>query len=108
LSLEGGILGRVDDMVIVRGVNLYPSAVEEIIRRFDGVAEYRVHAGGAAALMELRVEVEPADFCRDADGLVSQVQKALETAFSLRVPVVAVARGSLPRFEMKAHRWVKS
>jgi len=108
VSLEGGILGRVDDMVIVRGVNVYPTAVEEIIRRFGEVAEYCVHASGAAALMELRVEVEPADRCRNADELISQVQQALETAFSLRIPVTAVAPGSLPRFEMKAHRWVKS
>ena len=39
--LEGGILSRVDDMVNVRGVNVYPSAVEAIVRRFDEVAEYR-------------------------------------------------------------------
>jgi phenylacetate-CoA ligase len=108
LSLEGGILGRVDDMIIVRGVNVYPSAIEEIIQRFGEVAEYCVHVSGAAALAELRVEVEPTDRCQDADALVMQVQKALETAFSLRVPVVAVAPGSLPRLEMKARRWVKS
>jgi len=108
LTLEGGILGRVDDMVIVRGVNVYPSAVEEIIRRFGDVAEYCVHVNGAAALAELRVEVEPTDACKNAHGLVQQVQAALESAFSLRVPVEAVAPGSLPRFEMKARRWVRS
>ena len=108
LALEGGILGRVDDMIIVRGVNVYPSAVEEIIRRFNEVAEYCVHVSGAAALAELRVEVEPSDLCRDANAVGLQVQKALEMAFSLRVPVAVVAAGSLPRFEMKARRWVKS
>jgi phenylacetate-CoA ligase len=108
LTLEGGILGRVDDMIIVRGVNVYPSAVEEIIRRFSEVAEYCVHVSGAAALAELRVEVEPSDLCRDANAVGLQVQKALETAFSLRVPVAVVAPGALPRFEMKARRWVKS
>ena len=108
LALEGGILGRVDDMVIVRGVNVYPSAVEEIIRRFDVVAEYCVHVSGAAALAELRVVVEPIDLCREANALAQQVQTALETALHLRVPVEAVAPGSLPRFEMKAHRWKRS
>jgi phenylacetate-CoA ligase len=107
LTLEGGILGRVDDMVIVRGVNVYPSAVEEIVRRFGDVAEYCVHVSGAMALVELRVEIEPSDFCRDADGLARQVQQTLETALHLRVPVDAVAPGALPRFEMKARRWVK-
>ncbi len=108
LALSGGILGRVDDMVIVRGVNVYPSAVEEIIRRFSDVAEYRVQVNGMAALVELRVEIEPTDRCPDAPGLTRQVQQALETAFSLRVPVAAVAPGALPRFEMKARRWTKS
>lgn len=108
LSLAGGILGRADDMVIVRGVNVYPSAVEEIIRRFRDVAEYRVHVGGAAALVELRVELEPAEVCRDTTALVAEVQRALETAFNLRVPVAALAAGALPRFEMKARRWIKS
>jgi len=107
LALEGGILGRVDDMVIVRGVNVYPSAVEEIIRRFGEVAEYCVHVSGAATLVELRITIEPADTCRDARALAAQVQTALETAFSLRVPVETAAPGDLPRFEMKARRWVK-
>jgi len=107
-SLIGGILGRVDDMIVVRGVNVYPSAVEEIIRRFSEVAEYCVHVSGAAALVELRVEIEPADVCRDGTDLAAQVQRALETAFSLRVPVAAVASGALPRFEMKARRWSKT
>jgi len=107
LTLEGGILGRVDDMIIVRGVNVYPSAVEEIIRRFGEVAEYRVQVSPAAALVELHVEIEPSDLCQDSHGLVMQVQQALETALNLRVPVDAVAPGSLPRFEMKARRWVK-
>jgi phenylacetate-CoA ligase len=108
LTLEGGILGRVDDMVIVRGVNVYPSAVEEIIRRFGDVAEYCVHVSQSAALVQLHVEIEPSDFCRDTHGLIRQVQQALETALHLRVPVDAVGPGSLPRFEMKARRWVKS
>ncbi len=108
LSLAGGILGRVDDMVIVRGVNVYPSAVEEIIRRFDEVAEYCVQVSSAAALVELRVEIEPAALCPDGKGLAAKVERALESAFSLRVPVTCVASGSLPRFEMKARRWLKT
>src|SRR5206468_11894123 len=41
LTLDGGILGRADNMVVVRGVNVYPSAVEEIVRNCPGVAEDR-------------------------------------------------------------------
>ena len=107
LRLMGGILGRVDDMIIVRGVNVYPTAVEEILRRFADVAEYRVHVGKPAALLELRLELEPADRCGDVAGLKNNVRQALETAFNLRIPVETVAPGSLPRFEMKAKRWLR-
>lgn len=108
LRLTGGILGRVDDMIIVRGVNVFPSAVEEIVRRFGEVAEYCVHVSTRSALSELRIEIEPSDFCRDAAALAAQVQQALQSTFNLRVPVEAVAPGALPRFEMKARRWLKS
>lgn len=106
LRLAGGILGRVDDMVIVRGVNVYPSTVEEILRRFSDLAEYQVHVTKAAALAELRIELEPADRCADVARLKANVRQALETAFNLRIPVETVAPGSLPRFEMKAKRWL--
>lgn len=107
LRLIGGILGRVDDMFIVRGVNVYPAAMEEIIRRFAEVREYRVHVYRQQTLAELRVELEPSDNCSDFAMLPSRVQKALDAAFNLRIPVELVAPGTLPRFEMKASRWVK-
>lgn len=107
MTLAGGILGRVDDMVIVRGVNIYPSAVEGILQRQAGLAEYRVHVTKNGALAELRLEIEPTDRCADVDGLKNSVRQALETAFNLRIPVETVAPGSLPRFEMKAKRWVR-
>ncbi len=105
LALAGGIIGRVDDMIIVRGVNIYPTAVEEILRGFGEVAEYRVHVISAQALTEMRVEIEPVAGCPDAEALIAAVGQAFETAFALRVPVAA-AVGALPRFEMKARRWV--
>ena len=108
LVLEGGILGRVDDMVIVRGVNVYPTAVEQIIRSCDGVAEFQVKLATERALTEMRVEIEPAANCRNAGDLAGRVEKAFEIALALRVSVNVVAPGALPRFEMKAKRWVKT
>ena len=108
LALAGGIQGRADDMIIVRGVNIFPTAVEEILRGSGEVVEYRVHVSRAQALMELRIEIEPTGDCRDVAGLIARVGRAFETAFALRVPVAAVAPGTLPRFEMKAQRWLKS
>ena len=106
LSLEGGILGRTDDMVVVRGVNVYPSAVEDILRACDGVAEYRVEIRTERSLPELRIQVEPRPG-QDTASLEHRLETALRNALSLRVSVSSVAPGDLPRFEMKARRWVR-
>lgn len=107
LALAGGILGRVDDMVVVRGVNIYPSSVDEVVQRVGGIAEYRVRLQTFHALTELSIEVEPLE---PFDGLVvaEQLGKELHLAFALRIPVSPVPPGSLPRFEMKARRWMRS
>ena len=100
--LEGGVLGRTDDMIAIRGNNFYPSALEEVIRRFADVAEYRVEIDTSAPLAELRVEIEPV-----ADGagdLASWIAQAIRDDLLFRAEVVLVAPGTLPRFEMKAQR----
>lgn len=108
MALAGGILGRADDMVIIRGVNLYPSAVEEVLRGFVEVVEYRVHVMAGEALTRVKVEIEPAEpVLRPAD-LAQRIEKTLADVFALRIPVAAVPLGSLPRFELKARRWIKS
>jgi len=106
LALRGGIRGRTDDMVVVRGVNLYPSAVDDILRAC-GVAEYRVQIHREHALTELTIQAEPADFT-DHAHLAHHLETELASAFGLRIPVSLVPRASLPRFEMKARRWVNA
>ncbi|MFN3169031.1 MAG: phenylacetate--CoA ligase family protein [Phycisphaeraceae bacterium] len=103
--LVGGVLGRVDDMRLVRGVNVYPSAVDAIVRRFDGVAEYQVVVHNDAAMSELTMTIEPAAGCGDVDSLCKRVAGALRDALSLRVAVSAARPGALPRYELKATRW---
>ncbi len=159
LVLEGGILGRVDDMVIVRGVNLYPGAVEDVVRGVLGMGEYRVTLSGDTGLAQIEIEIEapsehgssiastasspsvsfplpsgsgpstweitslppsgrPSEGATRAlgaptppeEGLAAlaalRLEAAFERAFSLRIPVRQVPHGSLPRFELKARRWV--
>jgi phenylacetate-CoA ligase len=106
LALEGGILGRTDDLVVVRGVNVYPSAVEDVLRAF-GVAEYRVEIRTVRSLPELRIQVEGPGGDGNGKALVHRLEAALNAAFSLRIPVDCVRAGELPRFEMKARRWVR-
>jgi len=108
LALDGGILGRSDDMVIVRGVNVYPSAVENILRATGLVAEYRVTVREVKSLCALEVEVEPAPGCTSEVELAASVQGALYDAFALRIDTRAVPPRSLPRFEMKAQRWIRA
>jgi phenylacetate-CoA ligase len=105
LALEGGILGRTDDMITVRGINVYPSAVEGILRQFEEVAEYQVMVSNAGAMVELSVRVEKAPDGADGPDLAARIENAFQTLLHLRVPVQTVAEGSLPRFEMKGRRW---
>jgi phenylacetate-CoA ligase len=103
LRLEGGILGRTDDMIHVRGNNVYPSALEGVIRRFAEVAEYRVAVDQGGPLAILRIEVEPVPPA-DATVVAERVGRAIRDELLFRAEVTAVAPGSLPRFEMKARR----
>lgn len=97
--LCGGILGRVDDMVIVRGVNVYPTALDQLIREFREVAEYRVTYDTSEAMAELSVEVEA------PPATAAALSHRLHDVLALRIPVTDVPPGSLPRFELKARRW---
>lgn len=106
LALEGGILARCDDMVVVRGVNLYPSAVDEILRRFPEIGEYRVELRTDRAMTEIQIEIEPWPG-EPAEGLAKRVEEGLRAHLQLRVPVKLADPGSLPRFELKAKRWVR-
>ncbi len=107
LALEGGILGRTDDMVIVRGVNVFPSAVDEIVSRCGAVAEYQVQLSAARALTEMSLQVEPRPDCADVARMLRMLESDFETALGLRVPITIVPYGTLPRFEMKARRWAR-
>jgi phenylacetate-CoA ligase len=106
LALEGGILGRTDDMLVVRGVNVYPAAVENVLRGFEAVGEYRVEIQNHRTLPELRIQVEALPAYVHDVTLPHRLEAALSNAFALRIPVSLVPQGTLPRFEMKARRWV--
>jgi phenylacetate-CoA ligase len=109
LWFEGGVLGRTDDMVIIRGVNVYPGAVEHAVRSVRGVGEYRVTVSSRGSMSECSVEIEvDGDVKGDtASRIVAELEAAFEKAFSLRIPVKPVPLRSLPRFELKARRWVR-
>jgi phenylacetate-CoA ligase len=107
VRLKGGILGRVDDMIHLRGNNVHPSTLEGIIRRFAEVAEYRITVDRSGTLANLRVEVEALPGS-DGDSLAGKVSRAIRDELLFRAEVRSVAPGSLPRYEMKARRVVNT
>lgn len=103
LMLDGGILSRVDDMVVVRGVNIYPSAIEAVVRQFPEVTEFMVEQRKVDAMdeIELLVEVDG----NIAKTTLKKIEEKLRNTFSLRIPVHLAEPGTLPRHEFKARRW---
>jgi len=98
--LEGGVLGRADDMMIIRGVNILPSSVEQILCGFPAINEYRMTARREGTLDQLRVEVENQQ--QSTESIAAELQLRL----GLSIEVVSVPVGSLPRSEGKAQRFI--
>jgi phenylacetate-CoA ligase len=105
---EGGIQGRWDDMKLIRGTNVYPRAVESIVREYDAIDEFQILITRDGVQDEISVccELKPA---RLGDWLA--LQKTLERDLAdahegLRFNLVLADAGTLPRFELKAKRLV--
>lgn len=100
--LPGGIVGRTDDMAIIRGMNVYPSAVEEAVRRVSGSGEYRItFYTEPSGMDEIKLEVE-----LEEGGGARRLQDTMRQQLGLRVRVVPVTPGVLPRPNGKARRVV--
>ncbi|MCH2124512.1 MAG: phenylacetate--CoA ligase family protein [Pirellulaceae bacterium] len=98
--LEGGVLGRSDDMMIIRGVNIFPSSLEQILRSFPEIVEFRITAFKSGEMDVLSVEIE--DRLEQPQRVVEEFQIRL----GLNVTVENVPLGSLPRYEAKGKRFV--
>jgi phenylacetate-CoA ligase len=100
--LPGGIVGRTDDMVVIRGMNVYPSAIEESVRRVSSTGEFRItFYTERSGMDEVKLEVELTDGT-DARRL----QETMRQQLGLRVRVVPIAPGILPRQTGKSRRVV--
>jgi phenylacetate-CoA ligase len=98
--LDGGVLGRTDDMMIIRGVNVFPSAIEQILRSFPEISEYRLTVTRVKQMDQLYIEVE------DRLGQPGRVAEEVRLRLGLRVEVTSVPLGALPRFEGKGRRFI--
>ena len=104
--LKGGVLARSDDMINVRGVNVYPASIESVVRRFPEVVEFRSTVSWTGSMRLLSVDIEADPHASNELDLVAGVSHQLRVALGLTVPVQLVKAGTLPRFEMKARRFV--
>lgn len=103
-NLLGGIIGRVDDVLVVRGINVYPSAIENIIRRFPEVGEFAVDIFRRHELdsMDVRIELA-ADVA--AEAMAKTLATEIRSALELRAEIIVVPFGTLPRFDLKTKRF---
>jgi phenylacetate-CoA ligase len=101
---DGGLLGRSDDMVTIRGVNVYPTAIENVIRQFATVNEFQVTVRIVNEMHDLEVQIEVVSG-NDPEHVRARVEQAIYHALSLRPTVKVAAPGTLAHFEMKARRF---
>ena len=104
--LDGGIIGRVDEMITIRGINIYPSQVQAIVERHLVVGEeYTVVATTEKGLAELNVMCEFLGE-RQGDEILNRIQKDLRDGLEIRVGVEAVPKGTLERSDYKSKRFI--
>jgi phenylacetate-CoA ligase len=102
--IKGGVLGRADDMLSVRGVNVYPAAIDNLIRALPSIIEYEVEIRRVAEMDDLLLKIET-----DERSSFVEIEWAVLAAFraqlNIRVSVAQAPEGSLPRYEFKARRY---
>ncbi|WP_236620981.1 phenylacetate--CoA ligase family protein [Rhodopirellula sallentina] len=119
VHFPGGVIGRTDDMLVIRGVNVFPSSIEAIVREVAPASEFRMIATRHDEMDQIQIEIEAAppgaenghatdlsatDRC--GNNICDVLGERMRERLALRVPVSLVEHGSLPRSEGKSRRWV--
>jgi phenylacetate-CoA ligase len=94
-------------MLTIRGINIFPAAIEKIIRANSEIVEYEVEVDLRKTLAELRLTIEPAVNVFDSKQLAKDIEHKLTELYAMRIPVKIAAPQSLPRYELKSRRWKK-
>jgi phenylacetate-CoA ligase len=90
-------------MFTVRGVNLYPSQVEDIVRRYPEISEFLIEHRSERQMDEVTLLVETSDGSFSTERLEADLRQALGVRLGCRV----VASGTLPREELKSRRIIR-
>ena len=114
LCLEGGILGRTDEMITIRGNNLYPSKLEDVIREFDEIIEFQIDVRMQNAMQHVTIEIEltpERDVIEQRDRgnvamrVVERLTETIKDRLNFHAEVILVEHDALPRFELKGRRF---
>jgi phenylacetate-CoA ligase len=106
--LKGGVLGRTDNMIVIRGVNVYPTAVEELLGRVPGATNYfEIHVTREEGMDRLKVKVEASDSVEPGrfPEVSRQAEEVYRTVMGVRLEVEVVPPKALPRYELKTTRF---
>ncbi len=108
LRLEGGVLGRSDDMLVIRGNNVFPSSVEAVLREFPEVIEFRLAVVKRQEMLQLQIEFETTPTLSGSgealDRLLDRLARKITDRLAFTPELIPVPLDSLPRSEFKRRR----
>ena len=103
------IIGRMDDMVKIRAINIFPSAIDDIVRKFSEMgSEFQlvIEKKGELDLVTVKAEPLPEVDQEAYPKLKRKLENAIKDALAIKMPVEFVPFGTLPRYEVKPKRWL--
>ena len=104
-SLMGGILSRADEMIFLKGNNIYPSALQNKLHSIERIVDFRITFYKTEANPQLLFEVETLQ--TDSESITDTIEKMIQTAFLFKPVIKIVPNGTLPRQEMKSKRFIQ-
>jgi len=104
-SLKGGILSRADEMIFLKGNNIYPSALQNMLHSIEGILDFRITFYKTEGNQNLLFEIETLQ--TDYESIKNMLEKMIQTAFLFKPVIKIVPTGSLPTQEMKSKRFIQ-
>lgn len=104
--LEGGVLGRKDEMIIIRGVNVFPNVLANVIESYIQPGDnYRIEVYRERGIDQIAIQLEIKEE-EKKEVIPKAVQEEIKRRLNLRIEVEIVPKGTLPKFDYKAKRFV--
>jgi phenylacetate-CoA ligase len=101
----GGILSRADEMIFLKGNNIYPSVLQNMLHSIAGILEFRITFRKSDGSSDLMFEIET--LLSDSELIITRLEKVIQSAFLFKPVIKIVPKGTLPRQEMKSKRFIQ-